>query len=291
MLPRVDSLGIGLMVRFANDPKESFANLRAIGLRHCQFAAPSDQYLYGAEGRRNTRLLMNAMEEYDIASNSLFISFPNQNWNDWRHEIGLVPPATRAERLVRACRQADWGRELGLWQIASHVGAIPADSDDPVYRSLVPAVREFCRFLESNDQVLAYETGQEPVAVLARFMADVGADNQRINFDPANLLLYDHDDPAELVKTMGDKIVHVHCKDGNRPAAGPGLGRETRLGEGQTHFRELLTILLEQGYRGPLTIEREIASGKELDQDIHDAILLLEELRAPYLNKRKGHGR
>jgi sugar phosphate isomerase/epimerase len=210
---------------------------------------------------------------------SLFISFPNQNWADWKNSVGLVPPQTRAQRVARACRSADWARELGVTQIASHVGCVPENPDDPNYLGFIETLRGFCLFLEANGQVLAYETGQESVKTLARMMSDIGVGSQRVNFDPANLLIYDHDDPMELVKTLGDKVVHVHCKDGRRPSEPGKLGSETKLGGGDSNFPELLKKLHGIGYRGPLTIERETAAGPGLDRDITDAIQFIEKLK------------
>lgn len=276
---KAEDLCVGTMVRFNNAPEKSFQQLKAYGLSHCQLAAPPDEYLYGALGRRNTRNLLNALEEFDICATSLFISFPNQDWSDVKNGVGLTPPATRAQRLVRACRSADWARDLGITQIASHVGYISEDPKDSNYLSFVEAMRGFCLLLEANGQVLAYETGMETIEIHARVMKDIGTANQRINFDPANLLIYNQDDPMELVKAMGELIVHVHCKDANRPLPGEAQGREVRLGDGQTKFRELFKELCRQGYRGPLTIEREIAPGAEQDADIKHAIALIDSLK------------
>lgn len=275
----MEELGIGVMVRFGTPPEESFRRLKASGLHCCQLAAPPDSYLYDSEGRENTRRLKEAIAEYGIEVTSLFLSFPDQDWNDWRNGVGLVPPHTRAARLVRACRSADWAKELGIVQLASHVGCIPEDAEREEFRSFVNDLRPFVRLLGANGQLLAYETGQESVGTLKRTMEAVGEENQGVNFDPANLLIYNHDDPAELVRELGDRVVHLHCKDAVRPAPGEALGKETRLGEGATNFRELFRSLRRLGYRGPLTIEREIAPGAELNRDIADAIELLETLK------------
>ena len=74
----VEELGIGVMVRFAVPVEESFRRLKSFGLRHCQFAGLPDAYLYGAEGRSNTQELVRKMERYDVASCSVFCSFPDQ---------------------------------------------------------------------------------------------------------------------------------------------------------------------------------------------------------------------
>ena len=276
---RVDDLGIGVMVRFAVPVEESFRRLKSFGLRHCQFAGVSDAYLYGTAGHDNTRRLRDLMEQYDVASCSVFCSFPEQDWGRAKETVGLTPPDTRAERIARACRTADWAKELGIEQIAVHVGYLPEDAESGEYKGFVRAMRGFIRFLESNGQVLAYETGQEPLEILIRTMTDIGVENQRLNFDPANLLYYNNEDPMLFVDVLGDKVVHMHCKDAVRPAGGAEFGHETRLGEGGTRFRELFHKLYEKGYRGPLTIEREIAEGEELNRDIRDAITLLESLK------------
>ncbi|WP_337746525.1 sugar phosphate isomerase/epimerase family protein [Victivallis vadensis] len=278
----MEELAIGLMIRFAVPPEESFRRLRGFGLRHCQLTAPPDHYLYGDEGRENTRKLKEAAARNDVVFTSLFISFPDQDWKDWRNGIGLVPAHTRTLRFIRACRSADWARELGVTQLTSHVGAVPEDPASPLYQSFVTDMRAYLKLLEANGQTLAYETGQESVATLKRLMDDLGAANQGVNFDPANLLIYNEDDPSVLLRELGDRILHVHCKDGVRPEAGKELGRETRLGEGDTRFSELLRELIARGYRGPLTIEREIAAGPELDRDVANAIISLNQWKQEF---------
>ena len=274
-----EALPIGVMVRFGTPPAASFKRLRDLGLHACQLAAPPDSYLYGAEGRRNTAELQAAIRDYEIEVTSLFISWPDQRWKDHANSIGLVPEATRAARLVRACRSADWGRELGIEQIASHVGAVPEDPELRIWQDFVRDLKPFVKFLGANGQILAYETGMESLAGLRALIDGVGEENQGLNFDPANLLIYNQEEPMKFVEEFGTRIVHLHCKDACRPADGRKLGRETRLGEGETRFVELFDRLIALGYRGPLTIEREIPPGGELDRDVADAIALLNQLK------------
>ena len=54
------------------------------------------------------------------------------------------------------------------------------------------------------------------------------------------------------------------ARTGDWPA-GPGqLGREQRLGDGQVGIERFLRKLLEIGYRGPLTIEREVGGEQQM---------------------------
>ncbi|HCG77004.1 TPA: hypothetical protein DEW49_03795, partial [bacterium] len=60
------------------------------------------------------------------------------------------------------------------------------------------------------------------------------------------------------------------------------LGPEMPLGEGDVHYEEVLPALYEKGFRGPLTIEREISGAQQI-KDIKKAMKLLEEIRGRIL--------
>jgi sugar phosphate isomerase/epimerase len=90
------------------------------------------------------------------------------------------------------------------------------------------------------------------------------------NFDPANLLLAGID-PAVFIVELGERILHVHAKDGERVAHAtrsgllahgawnrPGRGFRFRVpGWGDLDWRRLLTELHVAGYRGPISVEHE----------------------------------
>ena len=116
-------------------------------------------------------------------------------------------------------------------------------------------------------QTFALETGQETARGLRRFIEDVGRPNLRVNFDPANMILYGKDRPIPALDVLMPWIDGVHCKDGRWPTQAGQLGEETPLGAGDVDLAAWLARLLALGYRGPLTIEREI-SGEEQRRDI-----------------------
>ena len=104
----------------------------------------------------------------------------------------------------------------------------------------------------------------------------------RVNFDPANLIMCVADDPVKGVGILGKYIVHTHAKDGKRllevdPEILYGIVItedeffnqaafiETPLGEGQVDFKKYLKALDDIGYRGYLTIEREVGGSPEAD--------------------------
>jgi sugar phosphate isomerase/epimerase len=126
---------------------------------------------------------------------------------------------------------------------------------------------------------LAFETGQEKATTLVQFIHDVGLENIRVNFDPANMILYGSGDPLEALDVVGEYVGGVHGKDAKwaEPGKrGKEWGTEVPLGEGDAHWPELIAKLKALGYAGPITIEREI-SGDQQVEDIKRARAFLEK--------------
>lgn len=200
-----------------------------------------------------------------------------------KETIGLVPEATRAARVQEMKEISDFTRLLACDTVALHIGFIPEDRSSDNYRSLVDSTRDLLDHVAGNDQFLHLETGQETADHLLDFIGDVERDNLRVNFDPANMILYGTGDPIEALRKVGKYVRSVHCKDGTWAAAdqrGTGWGSEVPLGEGDVGMETYLQTLNEIGYTGPLTIEREIAHDRERQKaDIGHAVRLLEELR------------
>jgi sugar phosphate isomerase/epimerase len=98
-----------------------------------------------------------------------------------------------------------------------------------------------------------------------------------VNFDAANLILYGKANPVDALDILGPLVQGVHAKDGLYPTGGRELGREVPIGEGKVNFPAFIKRLKEAGYRGPLTIEREISGAKQAD-DIRASKAFLENL-------------
>jgi sugar phosphate isomerase/epimerase len=100
-----------------------------------------------------------------------------------------------------------------------------------------------------------------------------------VNFDPANMILYGTGEPLPALRKIGGYVKSVHCKDANW-SDNPGVtwGTEMPLGEGEVDILLFIFTLKEIGYRGPLTIEREVP-GEQQKTDIRNAVELLRSLR------------
>lgn len=192
--------------------------------------------------------------------------------------MGLLNPDARRERIEKTLAYSDFAKKLNVPVLAAHIGFIPEDKDNPNYKGLVKAMQRIADYCKDNGQKFALETGQEKAQVLSTFIEDVNRPNIGINFDPANILLYNAGDPIQSLDILGRYVIGVHCKDGKRSGREGELGKEYPLGEGDVGIERFINKLKEIGYTGPLTIEREI-SEEQQTTDILKAKELLEKLR------------
>ncbi len=125
---------------------------------------------------------------------------------------------------------------------------------------------------------------------MLQFLKDVQRNNLFVNFDPANMILYGTGEPIEALKKIGSYVKSVHCKDGTwSDQPGVTWGCEVPLGQGQVGMEKYLQTLLEIGYNGPLTIEREIPQEPERQKaEILHAVNLLNGLKQKLLGAKVG---
>jgi L-ribulose-5-phosphate 3-epimerase len=102
----------------------------------------------------------------------------------------------------------------------------------------------------------------------------VGLDNQGVNFDCANLIMYGKANPVDALEIIGRHVRGVHAKDGKYPTNPRDLGEEVPIGQGHVDFPRVLAGLKNLGYRGPITIEREISGPKQMEDLKHEKVYL-----------------
>ena len=146
-----------------------------------------------------------------------------------------------------------------------------------MYKETIEAIREVVSYCKRNGQNFRYETGQETPITLVRAIQDVGLDNQGVNFDVANLILYGKANPVDAVEIIGPYVQGVHAKDGLWPTDPKNLGKEVPIGQGKVDFPRVIRRLKEMNYQGAITIEREI-SGPQQMEDIRKEKVYLEKL-------------
>jgi len=82
---------------------------------------------------------------------------------------------------------------------------------------------------------------------------------------------------VDAVEVLGPYIQGIHAKDGLYPTNPRELGQEMAIGKGRVNFPEFIRRLNAIGYKGPLTIEREIDGAKQAEY-IRMAKAYLEKL-------------
>lgn len=215
----------------------------------------------------------------------VFAGFEGESYADiptTTRTVGLVPRELREQRVAELQSIIEFADALGVDAVGLHLGFVPHDPADPDYQELVDVTRRICDVCADNAQRLHLETGQEPADVLERFLQTVERHNLKINFDPANMILYGAGEPLPALERLGKWVGSVHCKDATWSSE-PGItwGTETPLGEGNVDFGGFLDVLDRIGYTGPLTIEREIPQEPERQRaEIGGALQLLRELKA-----------
>jgi sugar phosphate isomerase/epimerase len=221
-----------------------------------------------------------ALEAAQFTIVTVVVAYEGEDYADIptvQRTVGFIPPGTRAAREERTLAISDFAARLGVGSIACHIGFVPEDSGDADYIAVRDVVRRICDHAAGHRQTFALETGQEPAEVLLRFIRDVDRPNLKINFDPANLILYGTGEPIEALRVLAPYVVSVHCKDGDWPPPGrPGaLGTERPLGKGAVGIERFVGTLKEIGFRGPLNVEREAEDQEERLRDIGEAVRLL----------------
>ncbi len=274
-MPKATGKGmrLGLIVHVGKDPEGALKKVHDLGLPTCQ--AGLEDFSPEMFDR-----LKGALEKFGIEATALNSSGPGPAVYDFYQgpeTIGLVPRKYRNQRIDHFKKASDFAKRLGISAIHTHFGFIPENPNDPLYAETVAAVKEVVSRFKGNGQMVLYETGQETPITLLRLIEDVGLENQGVNLDTANLILYGKGHPIDALDVIGKYVHGMHAKDGLFPTNPRALGKEVPIGEGKVDFPRLFRRLKELNYSGPVTIEREISGPRQLE-DIRKAKAFLETL-------------
>ena len=213
-------------------------------------------------------------------------------WGDRGHGVG--DKELNPSLIEKSKRILDLSKELECDIVTTHIGVVPESPEHERYKIMQAACAELAEYADSVDAHFAIETGPETSATLKKFLDSLGSRGVGVNLDPANLVMVTGDDPVKAVHNLKDYIVHTHAKDGKMLAKGnpeyiygivhpvpvefQGIRyfEEVPLGTGQVDFPAYLAALDEIGYKGYLTIEREV--GDTPAKDIATAADFLREI-------------
>ena len=193
---------------------------------------------------------------------------------------GFGDPLKNKVNIEKSKRILDLAKDLETSIVTTHIGVIPEDKAHDRYKIMQEACFELSQYADTLKAHFAIETGPETAITLKNFLDTLGSKGVAVNLDPANLVMVTGDDPVQAVYTLKDYIVHTHAKDGRRllikdPEIIYGLVEEEiqagkafielPLGQGDVDFKNYLQALTDIGYKGFLTIEREVGDNPEAD--------------------------
>jgi len=273
----VDSFIIGL--------DEGIVKARQIGAEGIQIYATHGKMAPENLTTAQRREVLDKIKSEGLVASALCGDFGGHGFAKKEHNDG---------RIERSKRILDLAKDLECDVVTTHLGVIPSDKTHDRYKIMSEACEKLGEYADSIKAFFAIETGPEPASVLKGFLEGLSSKGVRVNFDPANLVMVLGEDAARSAEILGEYIVHTHAKDGllvkktdpeliyNFFAEGgiedfrlEDYFREVPLGQGGVDFDRYLSALEKTGFRGFLTIEREV--GEDPEKDISEAVQFLKQ--------------
>lgn len=182
-----------------------------------------------------------------------------------RRTGGLVPDATWDTNWHNLQLTARIASQLGIEIVMTHAGFLPHAPEDPAFAKMLGRMRQVARLFADHGLTLCCETGQESAAALVSFLDHLGEANVAVNFDPANMLLYNNGDPITALRTIGHRVKSCHLKDAIVTQTPGTWGREVPIGAGQVAWPAFFTTLAAIDYGGFFCFEREAGAARGAD--------------------------
>jgi L-ribulose-5-phosphate 3-epimerase len=265
---------LGLVIKPGHGPEEAIARVKNLGMTTCFLSL--DDYI-GKFNKNLAKQLQDLFNKYEVIPTAAEVVGPGKlTWDfiDGPSTIGIVPRATRSERMEALKQTSDFAKMLGIPNVQTHCGFIPENPGDPLYEEAVIAIRELAEHCSGNGQSFLMETGQETPTTVLRIIKDVNKSNLGVGLDTANLILYGKANPVDAVDILGPHIRSIHAKDGKWPTNPDKLGEEVVIGSGFVDFQKVFTKLHNLGYTGAISIERETSGPKQIEDVKQEKIYL-----------------
>lgn len=257
-------------------PNELITRLQATGIRRVQLALDPLRETPEVWGATAALLRQN-----DIAIVSGMFGCVGEDYTTLdtiRLTGGIAPDRTWEQNWRNIQTIAAIAKRLELKLVTFHAGFLPHDATNPNFAKLRDRLLRVADVFAARNIGLALETGQETAAVLVEFLENLARPNVGVNFDPANMILYDKGNPLDALRTLGPWIRQVHIKDANRTKTPGTWGEEVMAGTGEVDWPAFFATLDQTGFQGDLCVERE--AGMQRVEDIRAARELIERISA-----------
>ncbi|HEY3856145.1 MAG TPA: sugar phosphate isomerase/epimerase family protein [Verrucomicrobiae bacterium] len=191
-----------------------------------------------------------------------------------RQTGGVAPDSTWEQNRKNIRASAALATKLRQKLVTFHAGFVPHDESDPAYAKMLPRLGEVAGIFAAEGIDVSFETGQETAPALAALLKKLNRPNICVNFDPANMILYNKGDPIKALRTLGRWIRQVHVKDAVKTKTPGTWGEEVPVGTGEVNWQAFFAALRDLKFSGYYVIERE--AGTQRVADIRAAKLVVE---------------
>jgi sugar phosphate isomerase/epimerase len=178
---------------------------------------------------------------------------------------GVAPDATWDQNVKNFIASAAIAKKMGLKLVTFHAGFLPPDESHPTFAKMCQRLDTVADIFMVNNILLGLETGQETAPELAALLHKLNHPNVGVNFDPANMILYDKGDPVKSLHVLAPWIRQVHIKDAKRTKVPGTWGAEVPVGSGDMDWRGFFTTFKHVVFNVDLVIEREYENTRVAD--------------------------
>ena len=235
--------------------------MKKIGLKRIHLAL--QPFLEGgsrhgaAEGKAALERVKARLASGEWKLSATMIGFPQEDYSTLesiKKTGGIVPDDVWEANKKIIVAGAKLSAELKAPVLTMHAGFLD-ESNAVALKKYTDRVKFIIDTCGAAGVPVAFETGQETAADLAKFLPTVPGAG--VNFDPANMILYGKGSPVEAVRTLAPWIKHVHLKDAVLTKKPGTWGTEVPWGDGEVDAPRFLAELEAAGYKGNFAIERE----------------------------------
>ncbi len=254
-------------------PGDLVAKIRECGVSAVQLAL--DPVRTGAWDEIETVSMLDGAGIEIISGMMATVSEDYSTLDTIRETGGVRPDHTWPENLAAARRNAELAARIGINLVTFHAGFIPHDHGDPEWTKLIHRLRDLVDVFHGCGVRVAFETGQEDAATLLAAMDALDRPDAGINFDPANMILYNMGDPVDALSRLWPRVEQVHIKDAVFTRMPGSWGEEVPAGTGAVDWGAFFGLVREHLSDCDLVIERE--AGDQRVRDVRTAAALVRK--------------
>ena len=177
---------------------------------------------------------------------------------------GIAPDETWPGNLENFRAGAVLAARLNLRLVSFHAGFLPHKGEKG-FNTMIFRLNALADLFDEYGIVLGLETGQETAEELADLLGELNRKNVGVNFDPANMILYNKGDPVRALRILNPWLKQIHIKDATYTQTPGTWGDEVAVGDGDVDWEAFFEESRRLNYTGDFAIEREAGTQRAAD--------------------------